>query len=288
MKKILITGAKSYIGTSFEKYLSQWTENYQVDTLDMIDGSWRERLFSGYDVVLHVAGIAHVKETRKNRSLYYEINRDLAVETAKKAKAEGVRQFLFMSSMSVYGLDSGTVYPDTIPSPGNAYGMSKLQAENEINQLKSDSFRVCIVRPPMVYGKGCKGNFNNIISLIRKIAIFPDIVNSRSMIYIDHLCEFLRMACDCCYADVWTPANKEPMCTAQMTKWIANNMGKKLYFSKLLGVCVKISMAFLPLTRKAFGDLTYVDTERLEYSYCLYDNEETINRACEGSLNDNR
>ena len=59
MKKILITGANSYIGTSFEKYMQQYASEYQVDTIDMIDGTWRDRDFSGYDVVYHVAGIAH-------------------------------------------------------------------------------------------------------------------------------------------------------------------------------------------------------------------------------------
>ena len=104
MKRILITGANSYIGTSFEKYLEKWPEKYQVDTVDMIDGSWREKDFSGYDVVYHVAGIAHSdngKISPEREKLYYAVNTTLAVETAKKAKAEGVKQFIFMSSASV-------------------------------------------------------------------------------------------------------------------------------------------------------------------------------------------
>ena len=106
MKKILITGANSYIGTSFEKYMAQWPDKYQVDTLDMIDGSWREKSFAGYDCVFHVAGIAHSdngKISTEKAKLYYAVNTDLTVETAKKAKAEGVKQFIFMSSAIVYG-----------------------------------------------------------------------------------------------------------------------------------------------------------------------------------------
>ncbi len=97
MKKILITGANSYVGTSFEKWLSQWPDKYHVDTIDMIDGTWREKSFVGYDVIFHVAGIAHIKETKENAHLYYEINRDLAFETAQKAKADGTKQFIFLS-----------------------------------------------------------------------------------------------------------------------------------------------------------------------------------------------
>ena len=111
MIRVLITGAGSYIGTSFACWASRYySETFQIDTIDMIDGSWREKSFSGYDAVFHVAGIAHadtgrVSEDRK--AFYYKINRDLAIETARKAKSEGVRQFLFMSSMIIYGKSAG-------------------------------------------------------------------------------------------------------------------------------------------------------------------------------------
>ena len=102
MKKILITGANSYIGTSFERYLKEnCPDEYIVDTVDMVDGSWRTQSFEGYDSVFHVAGIAHQKETKENAHLYYEVNRDLAIETAQKAKADGAKQFVFLSSMSI-------------------------------------------------------------------------------------------------------------------------------------------------------------------------------------------
>ena len=106
MKKILITGAGSYLGGSFERYLQQWPERYQADTVDMVDGSWREKSFSGYDSVYHVAGIAHSdhgKLSEAQTQLYYRVNRDLAIETAEKAKKDGVKQFIFMSSVIVYG-----------------------------------------------------------------------------------------------------------------------------------------------------------------------------------------
>ena len=107
MKRILITGANSYIGTSFEKYLADnYPDKYVVYTIDMVDGSWREKSFAGYDSVFHVAGIAHSdtgKISKEKEKLYYEINTDLTFETAKKAKADGAGQFIFMSSAIVYG-----------------------------------------------------------------------------------------------------------------------------------------------------------------------------------------
>jgi nucleoside-diphosphate-sugar epimerase len=165
MKKILITGANSYIGTSFEKYVSQWPDKYIVDTVDMIDGTWKQKDFSKYDVVFHVAGIAHVSPNPKLKELYYKVNRDIAIETAKKAKLEGIKQFIFMSSIIVYG-ESGRINEkkiinrDTVPRPANSYGDSKLQAEKGIKALENNRFKVVILRPPMIYGKGSKGNYN--------------------------------------------------------------------------------------------------------------------------------
>ena len=174
-KRILITGANSYVGTSFEKWLSQWPDKYHVDTIDMIDGSWRGKSFEGYDVIFHVAGIVHRKETQANAHEYYEINRDLAVETAKKAKQDGVAQFIFMSTMGVYGMLTGVIKKDTVPNPKTHYAKSKLQAEEQIQKLSDDSFKVVILRPPMIYGKNCTGNYQKLVE-----HVFPQ-VNAKSL-----------------------------------------------------------------------------------------------------------
>ncbi|MBE5817407.1 MAG: NAD-dependent epimerase/dehydratase family protein, partial [Clostridiales bacterium] len=187
MKKILITGANSYIGTSFEKYINEnYSDKYTVDTVDMIDGTWREKDFSSYDSVFHVAGIAHQKETKENAPLYYKVNRDLVIEAAKKAKNDGVKQFVFLSSMSVYGMETGVITEDTLPSPKSNYGKSKLQAEEELDKIQSEGFVIAKIRPPMVYGEGCKGNYQTLIKIARKLPFFPDYENQRSMIHIDN------------------------------------------------------------------------------------------------------
>ena len=193
MKKILITGANSYIGTSFENYIKEnFSDQYTVDTVDMIDGSWREKSFAGYDAVFHVAGIAHVKETDENRSLYYSVNHDLAVETANKAKTDGVSLFVILSTMSVYGMLTGHITKQTECHPINAYGKSKLMADEELRGMETDSFRVAILRPPMVYGKNCKGNYQQLRNFALKSPVFPKYFNNRSMVYIDNLYEFVR------------------------------------------------------------------------------------------------
>src|SRR5690606_19975052 len=118
---------------------------YHVETLDMKDSNWINFDFSKFDVVFHVAGIAHIKETKKNRDLYYKINRDLAVETAIKAKESGVKQFIFMSSMSVYGKITGVITKNTVPQPKTYYGKSKLESEMLIKNLTSNNFNISII-----------------------------------------------------------------------------------------------------------------------------------------------
>lgn len=269
MKKILITGAGSYIGTSFEKYIQQWPEQYQVETVDMIDGSWREKDFSGYHSVVHVAGIAHQKETAENASLYYKVNRDLAIETARKAKEDGVNQFIFLSSMSVYGMETGVITKQTAPQPKTNYGKSKLQAEEGIQKLANEQFKVCMIRPPMVYGDGCKGNYQTIIKIVEKSPIFPRVNNQRSLIHIDNLVGFFKLAIDRQLEGLFFPQNSQYMNTKALAKDIAQQKGKKIYFSYLAGAAVVLFRPVLPVLKKAFGNLIYKDTEEFNFEYCI-------------------
>lgn len=256
MKKILITGANSYIGMSFEKYMQQWQDAYQVDTVDMIDGSWREKSFAGYDAVFHVAGIAHQKETEENAHLYYKVNRDLAVETAQKAKKDGVGHFVFLSTMAVYGMEEGEITRTTETMPKSHYGKAKLQAEQGIEPLRSESFAVAVLRPPMVYGEGCKGNYQSLVKIAKKLPVFPNYQNKRSMIHIDRLCWYVKEQIDQRYDGLVLPQDESYICTCQMIKEIAEGMGRKMRLMKVLNPAVWLAK-LLPVGKKAFGDLYY-------------------------------
>ncbi|WP_315113921.1 NAD-dependent epimerase/dehydratase family protein [Clostridium intestinale] len=256
MKNILITGANSYIGTSFEKWLEKYPDKYNIDTVDMKYESWKEKDFSVYDVVFHVAGIAHIKETKENTELYYKINRDLAYEAAKKAKADGVKHFIFLSSMSVYGIETGCINEETIPNPKSNYGKSKLQAEELILGLQDDKFKLAILRPPMIYGKGCRGNYPKLAKLATKSPIFPNIENKRSMLYIDNLCEFVRVLINDSMSGLFLPQNDEYVCTSDMVKLIANTHGKNIYMTKIFNPILRLLN--IGVVNKVFGDLLYV------------------------------
>lgn len=260
MKRILITGANSYIGVSLEKWLEKEPNKYNVDTVDMIDGSWRETDFSLYDVVFHVAGIAHVSSNSKMEDLYYKMNRDLAIETAEKAKAEGAKQFIFMSSIIVYGDSSSinrkrVITRDTLATPANFYGDSKLQAEEGIKLLGDENFKVVILRPPMIYGKGSKGNYPRLAKMALKVPVFPDIDNERSMLHIDNLCEFIRFMVENEESGLFFPQNAEYVKTSEMVRLIAETRGKRVRLFRVFNGLLKLFS--VGVLNKIFGNLVY-------------------------------
>lgn len=262
MKKVLITGENSYIGTSLENWLMNEPDKYKVDTVDMKDGSWKEKDFSLYDVVFHVAGIAHIKETSDNQDLYYKVNRDLAYETAQKAKQDEVGQFIFLSSMSVYGIENGVIDKKTPLKPNNAYGKSKIEAENLINRFQDDSFIVATLRPPMVYGKGCRGNYPRLAKVALKTPLFPKVDNKRSMIYIDNLSEFVKKLIDNRSGGLFFPQNAEYVNTSEMVRLISEAHGKRVVMTKLFNSSLRLLNA--NTVNKVFGDLVY-DMNMSEY-----------------------
>ena len=272
VKKVLITGAGSYIGETFRAYAGKHYPALHIDAVDMLDRSWKKADFSSYDIVYHVAGIAHadvgnVDDATKEK--YYKVNTDLAVEVCKKAKAEGVKEFIFMSSMIVYG-DSApygkkkVVDEHTVPQPANFYGDSKLQADVAVRDLADDKFKVVVLRPPMIYGKGSKGNYPSLAKLAKKLPIFPKIENERSMLHIDNLCEFLcqiMLVEFCTPSVVLIPQNAEWTKTSEMVREIADVGGKSIKLLKVLNPAVwlgsKVPGKIGGLVNKAFGNSCY-------------------------------
>lgn len=293
MKKVLITGANSYIGVSFEKYARKYyAAELSVDTVDMIDGSWRQKDFSEFDIVYHVAGIAHAdigNVSDEVKARYYAINTDLAIETAMKAKQEGVGQFVFMSSSIIYG-DSAPygktkrITADTLPQPSNFYGDSKWQADKGIRELADDQFTVLVLRPPMIYGKGSKGNYPALAKLARRLPVFPDVHNERSMLYIENLCEFLCKVMILGKGGVFWPQNAEYTETSKMVKCIAGVSGHKMRLSRNWNWTVALAQLLPGKTRslanKAFGNLTYDQSmSKYDFEYQIVGFQESIEKT---------
>ena len=257
MKRILITGAGSYLGTRVERFLAQWPDDYQIDTVSLHGAEWKARSFAEYDTVFHVAGIAHIKETAENAHQYYAVNRDLAVETAEKAKADGAGQFIFLSSASVYGMVEGTITKQTKPAPVSAYGASKWEAEQALTAMRSETFQVAVLRAPMVYGDGCKGNYQALVKIARRAPVFADYSNQRSMIAVERLAEFVKTLVDERRGGIFFPQDPSYVCTCQMIRQIAQAEGKRLPLTPLLDPAIWLLKACSLKGKKAFGDLIY-------------------------------
>ena len=255
MKKILITGMNSYIGDSVKDYLMEYPDKYSVSLKDTLGWTPESEDFKGYDVVFNVAGIAHIRETDENRHLYYEVNRDLAIRIAKSAKEAGVKQFVLLSTMSVYGLTVGIIGKETLPKPVNAYGKSKLDADKTIREFSNDDFKFVCLRPPMVYGKGCKGNYQSLKKFAVLSPIFPNYDNERSMIYIGNLCEFIKNCIDMELDGLFFPQNAQYVNTSEMVRLIAEENNKHIKLTKMFNIGIKLFQ--VNVIKKVFGNLVY-------------------------------
>jgi UDP-glucose 4-epimerase len=268
VKKILIVGKNSFVGKNLCEWLNKHDKQYSVETISLRNHRWKEMCFSKYDVVVYTVGLAHKRENKTNIPLYYKLNRDLTLELAMKSKEEGVKQFIYFSSMSVYGMYSGIVSKSTPTMPQTHYGRSKLQAETLLNNLSTETFDIAIIRPPMIYGKGCKGNYKLISFISRKTPIFPIESNKRSMIYIDNLSEFTKNLIDSNEKGYFHPQNSRYVCTTEMVKEIS-----KVHYKNILFLNVKIIIKFFMrrsrLMNKVFGDLYYdesLSTSKIDYN----------------------
>lgn len=272
MKRVLITGYNSYIGNAARDWLSKNKQHDRIDEICVKSDAWREADFSIYDVVFHVAGIAHSDTGNASdeiKALYYKVNSELPIAVANKAKAEGVKQFIFMSSMIVYG-DSAPfgvhkrITQEMVANPANFYGDSKWQAELGLTELRSDHFKIAIIRPPMVYGKNSKGNYPRLAQLAKTFPLFPKVENERSMIHIDNLCEFIRLMIDNAEDGVFHPQNREYVKTSDLVKEIASVHGKKMFLIRSFNPSLRLFSKRIDLVNKVFGSLSY-DLKMSEY-----------------------
>ena len=288
MKKVLITGAGSYVGESVIKYIMTKDPSFQIETVDTMGDNWKKADFSQYDVVFHVAGIAHVNADPKMESLYYKVNRDLTIEIARHAQEAGVKQFIFMSSQIVFhesqSLRTEVLTADTEPSPNGFYGDSKLQAENGLKALraKGGQMKMCILRPCMIYGPNAKGNFPRLAKLGGKVPVFPAWHNKRSMLYIDNLAEFVMQAIVRELEGTFYPQNRELADTVEIIRFFAKEAGHKVWISKLFNPFVWLGSFVLQPINKMFATYYYdPEMSQMEFDYQLVSFEESLKRVSE-------
>lgn len=259
---ILIIGKDSYIGNHIDEWLTQF--GHIVTQLDVLTDEWKSYDYSAFDAIVHVAGIVHRPDCI-DWELYKRVNADMPLEIAKKAKEQGVKLYIYFSTMGVYKMGKefrpSIVRKDTplVGDVGSMYGKSKLMAEKALNGLNDNTFSVAVVRPPSVYGKGCKGGY---ITGFTKIALMLPILPRayeevrQSFIYIDNLSECVRIIIENHLAGVFCPQDDEIPNANRLFTVICQSLGKKYRDSRLLGFLLRL-LSFVPLVKKAYGGIEY-------------------------------
>ena len=284
--KVVITGKNSYIGNHIEKWLIDKCDGISVCQLDVETDEWENYDFVGTDAVIHVAGIVH-RPKLKDESLYERVNAELPLKVATRAKDAGVKQFVFFSTMAVYGKDKAlkpnVVTGETPIAPTNLYGQSKYRAETLLSELADENLVLSIVRPPNVYGYGCKGNYiGGFLKLANLPVAFPYAFNGvkQSMIYIGNLCEAIRIIVEKRLSGVYCPRD-EAVSAVELVRALRKAEGKNKRFSKFLGFFVKV-FRFIPVVKKIYGGIEYAnisDVDNGSYRVVTFDEaiERTIN-----------
>lgn len=283
MKRILITGRDGFIGTALDSWLSQRKHDYSVDRLSLRNDDWTATDLSSYDVIIHAAGIAHVRNDSGIGDEYYRVNRDLTLRLAAKAKKDGIAHFIFLSSIIVYSDGKSRqdlIQEDSLPDPKNAYGRSKLEAEQGLMRLSDSGFLVSVLRLPMVYGKGSKGNFRLLLRLAKAMPFFPFFENRRSMIYIENLCVFIERVVALGISGLLFPQNSEYSSTSHIVKELALIHGRPMILLKGFSPIIKALIGKSNLIAKVFGDLAYAPQLSVyDFDYQIVALDESLRRT---------
>lgn len=284
--KILIIGKNSYIGNHIYEWLTQHC--YQVTQLDVLTDEWKSYDYIPYDAIVHVAGIVHQPKCQ-DWELYKRVNTDMPIAIATMAKAQGVKQYVFFSTMGVYGvgkrLKPTVVDANTPLQADSMYGKSKLMAEKGLAKLQDETFDVAFVRPPSVYGKGCRGGYiTGFTSIVRKLPVIPRAYENvkQSFIYIDNLSELVRLVIENRLHGAFCPQDEKAVNANELLEAIAKGIGKKYRDSGFLGLYVRM-FSFIPLVNKAYGGVEYAQSlsniEGLDYVVVPF--EEGMRRTVE-------
>ncbi|MEA5093486.1 MAG: NAD-dependent epimerase/dehydratase family protein [Sedimentibacter saalensis] len=288
MTKVLVIGKSGFISLSFQKYMMNFGNNYVIDVISSRNRKWENFSFSGYDTVFNASGLAHTNARNGSEEEYYEVNGDLPGELAAKAKLEGVHHFITMSSMNVYGDManigvSKCITDSTVPNTQSIYGKSKLMGETAVKKLEDDNFKVAIIRPPLVFSEYAPDNFGILLKIAVLFPVFPNIRNNQSMIYVDNLCELVRLIIDNHISGIFYPQEKEYIHTSTLVKDIAIQAGHKILMTEIFNSALMVLSKDISIVRKAFGNLTYHPSisNHFNWNYCVVDYKTAVKRMAE-------
>ncbi len=247
--KVLVTGANGFIGSALCPHLTELghevvpvvrrQSNIANEVIVHDVASWKAVL-NGCDSVIYLAARAHVMQDQERNPLqaFRVSNVDTTIELAKRAVEAGVRRFVFMSTIKVNGEETApgcSFRPEDLTEPKDPYAISKWEAEQGLLEIaKRTGLEVVIIRPPLVYGPGVKGNFATLIKWV-KIGVplpFGSLRNRRSMIGLDNLLGFTVLCADIARSpnakgQVFLVSDGEDVSTAELLHRVAKAYGCK-------------------------------------------------------------
>lgn len=292
-KKVMLFGIGGYIGSKFIEYIKNNYPNWHIDTISSMNMEWTTADFTGYDAIYNVSGLAHANARHGSEELYYQVNGQLPIDVALKAKTEGVPLFVHMSSQIVYGDMSGIgeekmITLDTIPSESTIYGKSKMMAERGLQELINDNFQVAIMRPPLIYSEFARDNFPRLVNFAKKMPLFPKIENKQSMVYVDNLCELVRLIIENNKGGIYYPQQECYIKTSKIVADIAEAVGNKMWQTSIFNPALRLLSRIpqLGFINKAFGSIAYDMnmSNHFDGKYRVVSYEESIRRIANAHL----
>lgn len=283
--RLLILGKNSYVGKSVKNYFDREHSDVEIEFASSRNRQWEKYNFSKYDAIYNVSGLCHADSKHGTPEQYMSINGQLPIDMGAKAKKDGCKLFINMSSSIVYGNmsyigEEKTMDRNTVPVPVNVYGESKLFAEKGLLKLEDESFGVALIRAPLIYGENSIGNFPLMVKVARKFPIFPDIKNKQSMIYIDNLCELIYLIVKNNKRGIYLPQDRQIICTSKMVKDLSIMCGKNIHLTKVFNPILKLLGRKIYFIDKAFGDTVYTmeASDYFEYQYQVVDYSTALKR----------
>lgn len=277
--RILITGQNSYLGNNLANRFLNY-DNYIVDKISLRKVDVKNLELSKYQVIFHVAGIAHTKIKSNNKSMYNDINFKLTKQLAEKAKLSGVNHFIFVSSMLVFNSKETMINKTTIPKPDTLYGKSKLMAEKYLMSIETKVFKVSILRPSMIYGLYSRGNFQRLIQLTSNTLIFPNYPNQRSFLFIEHFINAVESIIKQELSGIYHLSNSKPRSTTELVKAISKKLNKKVLFIRFFNPLISLSLRISKTLNKMFGSFYYDESLIVhDFNYDIFSFKTTIQKS---------
>ena len=276
---ILLTGSNGFIGSYFK---SHYLDEYNISTFSFLNDDLSSLDLTEINTVVHLSALVH-QMGGATEEAYRNVNITQTLSLAQKAKESGVKHFIFMSTVKVYGEETDTVYKEDTPcDPQDAYGKSKLEAEQALHKLEDSSFKVSVVRTPIVYGEGVKANILNLIKLVKKAPVLPfgNIRNRRSMVYIGNLSAIIDRIIKTKKSGIFLASDDRAISTTELVQLIAKALHKKVFLISVPLFPLLLNRLKPSFYKRLYGSLEVDNTltkEKLEFSN-RYSVEEGIKR----------